>query len=81
MELPMIGPPRDPCISSTSSSERRSSGSAKIGRPVDEAQAAALRRQFEALCVAGPEPFDLPAPALIPMQTTTDRLHGAAGRR
>jgi len=38
-----------------------------------------LRRQFEALCVAGPEPFDLPAPALTSRcRRRPDRLHGDA---
>lgn len=30
----------------------------RVGREVNRAEAAMLRRQFQAICVAGPEPFD-----------------------
>lgn len=42
---------------------------AKLGREIDAATAAQLRRQVEAICVAGPAPFD---PATVP-RLTPDR--------
>lgn len=40
--------------------------SAKLGRDIDDQEAAQLRRQVEAVCVAGPPPFD---PAAVPALT------------
>jgi hypothetical protein len=40
--------------------------SAKLGRDIDDEEAAQLRRQVEAVCTAGPPPFD---PAVVPALT------------
>lgn len=43
---------------------------AKLGRDIDDHEAAQLRRQVEAICIAGPPPFDPAAvPALTPDPT------------